>query len=183
MRTITRRAALTTLLTTIAALALAAPAAPRAAADPAFDQQVLQRTNDDRARHEVPAVTLDPEISRWAQEWADRLAAVQRLDHRPNNKYGENLHYTWRSDGTSPTGTEVVDAWYNQVRSYTYYGREPDMGTFKDWGLFSQVVWKSSARIGVGMAKTTNGKTYVVVDYAPAGNVAGQYAENVLPPK
>ncbi|MFM9445583.1 hypothetical protein [Streptomyces acidiscabies] len=56
------------------------------------------------------------------------------------------------------------------------------MGTFKDWGLFSQVVWKSSARIGVGMAKTTNGKTYVVVDYAPAGNVAGQYAANVLPP-
>ncbi|MHC5905572.1 CAP family protein [Streptomyces sp. S6] len=186
MRTMTRRSAvrcaLSTLLATAATLTLAAPAAPRASGDLTFDQQVLDRSNYHRAHHGVPALTLDPTISAWAQEWADQIARTGQFEHRPHNKYGENLHYTWRSDGTAPTATDVVDGWYNQVRAYTYYGGEPDMATFKNWGLFSQLVWKSSARIGVGMART-NGKTYVVVDYDPYGNVAGRYAENVLPPR
>ncbi|WP_416969452.1 CAP family protein [Streptomyces sp. 4F14] len=182
MRTLTRRA-LTTVLTGVAAFAIAAPAAPRASADPAFDQRILERTNHHRARHGVPALTLDPEITRWAQEWADHLAGIERLEHRSPNKYGENLHYTWRSDGASPAPGDVVDGWYNQVHAYTAYGREPDMTAFKNWGLFTQLVWKSATRIGVGTAKTTNGKTYVVVNFAPQGNVAGRFTANVLPPK
>lgn len=48
-------------------------------------------------------------------------------------------------------------------------------------GHFTQVVWKSSTELGVGMA--TNGKkVYVVGQYRPAGNINTReyFQENVL---
>uniref|UniRef100_A0A3P9CQT9 SCP domain-containing protein n=1 Tax=Maylandia zebra TaxID=106582 RepID=A0A3P9CQT9_9CICH len=47
---------------------------------------------------------------------------------------------------------------------------------------FTQVVWKSSTQLGVGIA--TDGNTvFVVGQYRPAGNItnAGYYQKNVLP--
>ncbi|CAH3015998.1 unnamed protein product [Porites evermanni] len=49
-------------------------------------------------------------------------------------------------------------------------------------GHFSQVVWKESTKLGIGMAETDeNGMkcTYIVGRYKPAGNYGGEYAENV----
>ena len=47
-------------------------------------------------------------------------------------------------------------------------------------GHFTQVVWKKSVLLGVGMA-TDGTDYYVCAHYGPAGNYSGQYAENVLP--
>ena len=44
-------------------------------------------------------------------------------------------------------------------------------------------MWKGSKEIGVGKAQGRDGKTIVVASYRPAGNMAGRFAENVLPPK
>ena len=52
-------------------------------------------------------------------------------------------------------------------------------------GHFTQVVWKGSVKLGIGKA---TGKvddwfcTWVVGRYSPAGNVQGQYTNNVLKP-
>ena len=43
---------------------------------------------------------------------------------------------------------------------------------------FTQVVWKGSTKLGVGMAKGKGGTT-VVATYSPAGNVSGQFPANV----
>ena len=50
-------------------------------------------------------------------------------------------------------------------------------------GHFTQIVWKSSEEIGVAKAKSPTGKIYVVANYSPAGNIIGQFAENVSPVK
>ncbi len=42
------------------------------------------------------------------------------------------------------------------------------------------MVWKSTTKMGVGKATGSNGWTYVVVNYSPAGNVQGQFSSNVL---
>ena len=45
-------------------------------------------------------------------------------------------------------------------------------------GHFTQLVWKGSTKLGVGIAK--QGSTVVVVArYTPAGNFRGRYQENV----
>ena len=51
------------------------------------------------------------------------------------------------------------------------------MGT----GHFTQVVWKNSVQLGIGIAFSSNSqKAWVVAEYYPPGNVAGQFAANVL---
>ena len=49
-------------------------------------------------------------------------------------------------------------------------------------GHFTQVVWKASMVLGIGLAEgTKNGMkcAYIVARYKPAGNQAGQYQQNV----
>ena len=49
-------------------------------------------------------------------------------------------------------------------------------------GKFSQMVWKGTKYIGIGIAWNTLGKVVIVVNYKPAGNVAGAFHQNVSKP-
>ena len=54
-----------------------------------------------------------------------------------------------------------------------------------DTGHFTQLLWNGSKRIGVGLAVKKEGdiyKYYCVAHYQPAGNVIGNFAENVKKP-
>ena len=66
------------------------------------------------------------------------------------------------------------------IRSFTaccYFDRT-------DAGHFTQMVWKSSRELGVGKAKSRDGRqVYVVCVYFPAGNCVGQYGDNVVSPR
>lgn len=50
-------------------------------------------------------------------------------------------------------------------------------------GHFTQLVWKETEKVGVGMATSAKGHVYIVCNYDPPGNVIGQFAKNVLPAK
>ena len=77
-----------------------------------------------------------------------------------------------------PNGDVAVTDWYNERSKYYWYGREPDMSSFQNWGHFTQVVWKGSHRVGVGCAST--GNSFIVVgNYDPHGNVMQHFGENV----
>jgi hypothetical protein len=50
---------------------------------------------------------------------------------------------------------------------------------------FTQMIWKSSTEIGVGISKVRGQNKYVVVaHYKPSGNIntPGEFRKNVLPP-
>ncbi|KAI5618360.1 Golgi-associated plant pathogenesis-related protein 1 [Silurus asotus] len=75
-------------------------------------------------------------------------------------------------------GEEPVTDWYNEIKDYDFSKPGNQRGT----GHFTQVVWKATTEIGVGLA--TDGHTsFVVGQYKPAGNIInpGYYEENVLP--
>ncbi|KAI5100741.1 Golgi-associated plant pathogenesis-related protein 1 [Silurus meridionalis] len=75
-------------------------------------------------------------------------------------------------------GEEPVTDWYNEIKDYDFSKPGDQPGT----GHFTQVVWKATTEIGVGLA--TDGHTsFVVGQYKPAGNIInpGYYEENVLP--
>merc|ERR1712126_375364 len=57
-----------------------------------FRQDSLTAHNTYRAKHGVAALTLSSELNALAQEWADHLIAEGTFEHRPNNKYGENIY-------------------------------------------------------------------------------------------
>lgn len=113
-----------------------------------------------------------------SQEWADTLALEDRFAHRPNSNYGENIYCLWSSDRNAKANPrEVIRSWYDEIKEHDF-AVEPK-GIFKA-GHFTQLVWKSSQDLGVGVSKTKKGKVLVVCNYNPRGNIAGQFSGNVL---
>jgi hypothetical protein len=48
-------------------------------------------------------------------------------------------------------------------------------------GTFTQMVWRETTQIGVGVAGDRKDEIYVVMLYSPTGNMAGAFIKNVFP--
>ncbi|XP_076139737.1 GLI pathogenesis-related 2 [Alosa pseudoharengus] len=143
----------------------------------AFEKETLEAHNTYRQRHGAAPLTLNKDLSRSAQKWAEYLLASKKMQHSQAD-YGENLYYAWSSAPKQLKGKEAVDSWYNEIKNYSF--SRP--GFQSNTGHFTQVVWKGSEKLGVGLA--TDGKTtFVVCQYLPAGNISnpGYFEKNVLP--
>lgn len=118
-----------------------------------------------------------------AQKCADYLASKKQMAHICREKFGHNYGENLASgSGLGATaekaGVTSTDMWYNEEPKYDYSKNAFQPAA----GHFSQVVWKSSARLGMGYA--VNGSFKIVVaHYDPAGNMGGQYTANVQRPQ
>lgn len=93
--------------------------------------------------------------------------------------------------GTRPwesiIATEVrraTKSWYDELYKPGYNFDNPGYNENPGAGHFTQLVWKGTTELGIGIAK--NGSAFFVVGrYRSAGNVtnAGYFAQNVLPLK
>lgn len=142
-----------------------------------FQEECLLKHNQLRLKHGVGPLKLSKDLSNYAQEWADHLIQANVLKHRSNNSFGENL-YMKGSSNLQINGGEAVDSWYNEIAHYSFANPGFKSGT----GHFTQVVWKDSKRLGVGVA-IKNNRCFVVANYDPPGNVMGRFRDNVFPPK
>lgn len=149
-----------------------------------FDLACLKRHNQLRALHHSPPLKMSRKLCQYAQNWADRLAHINLIQHRPDPKrYGENLF--WK---TSPFmkcgGEEGPNSWYEEIADYdpSWYGGDPPADSFKVSGHFTQLIWKATEYLGVGLAIHGN-SFFVVCNYWPNGNFFTTYGKNVLPPK
>ncbi|XP_014862055.1 PREDICTED: Golgi-associated plant pathogenesis-related protein 1-like [Poecilia mexicana] len=146
-------------------------------ADEVFKKEFLDAHNAYRAQHGAPKLTYNSELNAAAQKWAAHLLENKTLGHSDTDD-GENVFYSFSSQKVSPEGSQAVASWYDEIKDYDFSkpGHQPKTGHF------TQVVWKSTMELGVGLA--TDGNTiFVVGQYRPAGNItnSGYYKENVLP--
>ncbi|XP_062405364.1 Golgi-associated plant pathogenesis-related protein 1 [Sardina pilchardus] len=152
-------------------------------ADASFKAEFLQTHNELRAKHGVPALTMSDDLCASAQAWADHLESINKnssmmsLQHS-DTKNGENLYFSSSSAPIKLTGKEAVENWYSEIKDYNF--SNPGFGS--NTGHFTQVVWKSSTEVGVGIAMVGNA-VFVVGQYSPAGNISneGYFEKNVLP--
>ncbi|XP_037046709.1 Golgi-associated plant pathogenesis-related protein 1-like [Bradysia coprophila] len=140
-----------------------------------FHLDCLNAHNDYRRRHGVGPLKLSPTLSDFAQNWANTIANKRQLQHSSERKYGENIYW---SSGKTINGKDPVDSWYSEIKQYNYKNATFSSGT----GHFTQVVWKNSLELGVGVARVGN-EVYVVASYYPPGNFGGEFSKNVFPPK
>lgn len=114
---------------------------------------------------------------------------------------------------TKSVARAASNGWYNgEVNLFppSDYGKDsPDMTNFKDWGHFSQLVWKETEKVGCyskfcpAGTLSSYGSWFTVCNYYPpgmtcslglyikapcanttsSGNMGGAYAKNVLPPQ
>lgn len=132
---------------------------------------LLSTHNNKRSLHkDTPSLTWSTELETYAQNYADQYDCSGTLVHS-GGPYGENLALGYGIEGS-------VDAWYNEIEYYDYN----NPGFSENAGHFTQVVWKSSTEVGCGI-KSCGGVwgDYVICSYKPAGNVIGEFAENVMP--
>ncbi|XP_071207332.1 GLI pathogenesis-related 2 isoform X1 [Salvelinus alpinus] len=143
-----------------------------------FHRDFLRACNNQRMAHGAPALTLDPALSQGAQAWAETLLG-ERVLKNSSSSHGENIWAKTGSAGITATGQEVVDAWYKQEENYDF--SKP--GHQDKTGQFTQLVWRSSKEVGVGMANGGTGMLVVVAHFKPAGNISnpGYHAQNVMP--
>jgi uncharacterized protein YkwD len=142
----------------------------------AFRATALKQHNFYRAKHSVPPLVLSAQLNDVAQHYAEQLARTHRLVHSGNNQYGENL-FAWQSSGQAlPRPEVVVDRWYSEIQNYNFDKPGFQAGT----GHFTQLVWKSSQALGMGIAQAADGTWYVVGNYSPPGNISGRFSTQVL---
>ena len=67
---------------------------------------------------------------------------------------------------------------YDEIKDYDYNNH----GFASNTGHFTQVIWKTSLRVGVGIARGTD-RVIVCAQYSPQGNFLGQFSANVMPLK
>ena len=140
-----------------------------------FGKQALDAHNRYRAAHQAPPLSWSSVLARDAENWAKQIAREGRLPH-DDCKDGENVFMVF---GREIDGSDAVDSWYREVEKYNFNKGGHQSNT----GHFTQVVWKESRELGIGQAKSVDGKVFVVARYKPEGNNKRTFKENVLPSK
>ncbi|KAL7624220.1 hypothetical protein AAE478_005779 [Parahypoxylon ruwenzoriense] len=66
----------------------------------------------------------------------------------------------------------ATNMWIGEEKNY--HGEPIGQGNFGSYGHYTQCMWKSTTKLGVGSAKDAKGTVYVVGRYSPPGNFTGQ---------
>lgn len=152
----------------------AGPQMPKTGGLADWQKQILDEHNLQRAKHCSSELSWNATLAAEAQAWADRC----EFEHS-SGPYGENL-----SAGTTQTAVQAVDGWYSEISDYDFAAPGFQAST----GHFTQLVWRGTTQLGCGVARCGNifpdfgGADYYVCRYLAAGNVQGNYEQNVLPP-
>ena len=144
-------------------------------------QQMVNYHNQKRAEVGNGNVSWSTQIAQYAQQRADQIARTKQLAHLPQgqNPYGENL----ASGGSTGGGVvytviNACDGWYSEKAKMPRNARTMTFDLFnKGVGHYTQMVWKGSTQIGVGISQYQQGAftmTVVVCCYNPPGNVINQ---------
>lgn len=127
-------------------------------------------------------LSYSPSLAVSAQAWADNLKKTNQCKMRhskPDGKYGENLYWasalSW-SDGRKElqqvSPKQVVDSWSGEKADYDYANNSCAPG--KMCGHYTQVVWRTTTKVGCAMAVCEDTQQQVwVCQYQPAGNWVG----------
>ena len=155
-----------------------------------LNQVLLAKHNEYRKKHGAPDLSLDNELIKLAQDYSAVLAynpdiyyiAPSGNKNKNKENVGENIFTCTsiiKTQCYNEGSTKPVDDWYNEISNYNF--NEP--GFTLDTAHFTQLIWKSTTKLGCGASVRTDGVTYkVVCNYYTAGNIVdtNKYSENVL---
>jgi pathogenesis-related protein 1 len=140
------------------------------AVSPLEAKAALDFHNAKRAEAGVPALKWSSQLATTAQAWANHLAKdLQcKLQHTPNNPYGENI---FGGGGKAYTAMDASQAWYSEKPKYG--GGALTTGNFSSAGHYTQMMWGTTTQVGIGIG-SCSGSLVIVAEYSPHGNILGQ---------
>ncbi|MCP2315121.1 Cysteine-rich secretory protein family protein [Nocardia amikacinitolerans] len=144
-----------------------------------WSNQVLAEHDAARAKFGAPPLSWSTDTYSAAMEYAQRCE-FRHSDAQGN--YGENLYV---STDLNAGIEDAVAAWMAESSMYDY--NRPNFSAAT--GHFTQVVWMSTKQVGAAAVVCAAGTIlpqptmFIVARYTPAGNVLGQFPENVGRPR
>ncbi|OWM65895.1 hypothetical protein CDL15_Pgr015320 [Punica granatum] len=123
------------------------------------------------SKWELPLM-WDSDLERYARWWAGQRKLDCKPEHSfPENdfKLGENIY--WGS-GSSWGPRDAVSAWADEEKYYTYETNSCESG--KVCGHYTQIVWKTTRRIGCARVVCDDGDVFMTCNYDPVGNYIGE---------
>jgi len=145
-----------------------------ACADSLDQALIIAAHNKYRSEVGAPNLRWSAELAASAQRWANQLAVLRQLKHSGTPGLGENLAFG--TEGRMSLA-QLIDLWANEKQHFED-GAFPDVSANGDWrsvGHYTQMVWKGTTEVGCGIA-SSGGNEYLVCQYSPQGNVAGEKA-------
>ncbi|KAH8334324.1 hypothetical protein KR059_009027, partial [Drosophila kikkawai] len=139
----------------------------------AIKRAVLRETNKYRKLHRASPLKMNANLSKYAQDWANHLAYYDRLETRPFPIYGENIMCIRKPIFSIE---HMMKLWYQEKYHYDYM--DPCFSPYT--GHFTQMVWRNTEYLGVGVA-SNDSCIWIVCNYDPPGNTRGHFQENILP--
>nr|ABZ10815.1 pathogen-related protein-like protein [Malo kingi] len=143
----------------------------------------LHAHNALRALHRnTPSMTWDYVLQKQAEDYAKELARSGEVKHSSQLNQlqsGENIFKG--SASCAYSCAKAVLSWYNEIKDYDFNSPGFSSAT----GHFTQVVWRASIKVGVGVATVKSGRmvtTVIVGRYKARGNFGDSqnYRRNVL---
>ncbi|XP_077975959.1 uncharacterized protein LOC120341288 [Styela clava] len=137
-----------------------------------FSTDLINVINKRRENHGAGSLQMKRSMQDAAQKHAEEMLKSGDLFGYTDRSYGQTITMKM----PRPSGEEIADMWYEGGKDYD--SDNPDKNTTAA-SYFTQMVWRSTKEIGVGIASNEDGESYIVALYNPGGNTRGQYKENV----
>jgi hypothetical protein len=138
--------------------------------------EILQAHNDERAEVGTDPLEWSDTLAATAQEWANHLAEIGRLEHSGSegSGHGENL---WMGTRDVFSDSQKVSYWTAEKTYFVPGQTFPDVsstGNWQDVGHYTQMIWYNTTTVGCAVA-SDNENDYLVCEYDPPGNFIGEY--------
>jgi uncharacterized protein YkwD len=140
-----------------------------------YIKEVINYNNIKRKEHNVPPLTELKELDNIAQNYSKKISTSNDLNNSQNMFKGDLLGESLFSSNRPIKASKLVDNWYLSGQNYNESNPQPSN--------YTQMIWKNSKYIGIGITQGNNGYTYVVANYYPGGNIEKEFKENVLSKK
>jgi pathogenesis-related protein 1 len=137
-----------------------------ASASHSLAQEMLAAHNAYRARVGTPPLSWSDDLATRAQQWATTLIERRTYAPRREGPFGENL---FEISGGGANAFDVVRAWASEEVDYD----DTTNSCRARCGHYTQVIWRSTRRVGCGVARNAKREVWVC-DYDPHGNTVGE---------
>jgi len=133
-----------------------------------FKAVMLKGHNDARRAVRLGGMNWSDALAQHAHGYAVQLARTNRFEHSSDTPgvepQGENL---WMGTRGAFSYGNMVGAWVDERRDY-----ERGTGDFEAIGHYTQIIWRSTTKVGCAVAKNSEYE-FLVCRYSPAGNIEG----------
>ncbi|ONK69538.1 uncharacterized protein A4U43_C05F24030 [Asparagus officinalis] len=136
--------------------------------DPAVTvSQLITAHNEARRAAGVPPLVWDAKLTRYAKVYANQRRHDCQLIHSPGYIYGENIFW---GQGWRWSATDVVASWVGEKK---WYHHDINECNGPDCSHYTQIVWRTTKKLGCAKIKCDSGDIFMVCEYYPPGNYVG----------